>query len=229
MPAPVSALRELLERRFPGAVPLAHLTIPVAATGVSELDRILPSGGLPRGRLSAWAPGGGATALLRAACRAAGARGDRAVWVDASGTTDGGLWKGTILVRPEGAEQALECAEELARCGDFGLVVLSAGRTESKTRVRLSRAVREGGGALVDLSADGFMAGLRVASRILPSDYCWHTSTLGEWMDVGAVTVRVRASALGWSKEAEIPLALTPRVHRLSLEPGLGDRRGAPC
>ncbi|HEX2093190.1 MAG TPA: hypothetical protein VHG28_12345, partial [Longimicrobiaceae bacterium] len=68
MASQLSTLRELLEQRFPGAVPVTHRTAGGVATGIAELDRVLPGGGFPRGRLSAWAPGGGATAVLRSAC-----------------------------------------------------------------------------------------------------------------------------------------------------------------
>ncbi|MGH7481623.1 MAG: hypothetical protein ACRELV_05665, partial [Longimicrobiales bacterium] len=62
----VLALRELLQERFPGAQPVAPGgTARPAALGVAPLDRMLPEGGLPRGRLTHWRPGAGATALLR--------------------------------------------------------------------------------------------------------------------------------------------------------------------
>jgi hypothetical protein len=228
MSASIAALRQLMEQRFPDTVPAVHRTTPQLPTGSAALDRVLPGGGLPRGRLAAWAPGGGAAALLRGACRAAVARGERVAWVDATGTVGGELWRREpILVRTCGGAQALGCAEELARCGGFGLVVLGGAEGGDRERVRLSRAAQEGGTALVTLSADGFAAGVRLASWILPGRCRWRTSTLGERMDVEKVAVRVRATALGWSKEAELSLTLAFHEHRLSLEPTLGDRRGA--
>src|SRR5438270_6879619 len=65
--ADLSSLRSILEQRFPDATPVTHRTTGQVASGISQLDRALPSGGFPRGRLSAWAPLGGATAILRAA------------------------------------------------------------------------------------------------------------------------------------------------------------------
>ena len=92
MSAQVHALRELLSQRFPESTPLVHHTAPVVPTAVAPLDRILPGGGLPRGRLTTWARGGGASALLRAACAAGVTCGERAVWVDAAGTASGAGW-----------------------------------------------------------------------------------------------------------------------------------------
>ncbi len=127
MSSQVVALRELLEQRFPGALPLtAGGSADPLATGIGALDRLLPGGGLPRGRLTLWAPGGGATALLTAACRTTVARGERAAWVDAAGTMAGAFWRvGPALLRPAGRVEALACAEELLRSGGFALVVLS--------------------------------------------------------------------------------------------------------
>jgi len=80
-------LRVLLSRRFPDAVPVpedgARRSEPVPV-GVTGLERAFPAGGLPRGRLTAWLPQGGAAAILRAACRATIADGERAAWIDAA-------------------------------------------------------------------------------------------------------------------------------------------------
>lgn len=122
----VPALRELLERRFPGAQPVVPggTTEPVA-TGVPALDGMLPDGGLPRGRLTLWHPGGGATAMLRSACESAVARGERAAWVDGAGTVVGAFWpRGPLLLRPSGMVETLECAELLLRSAGFALVVV---------------------------------------------------------------------------------------------------------
>ncbi|MBV9775263.1 MAG: hypothetical protein JO040_15015 [Gemmatimonadetes bacterium] len=224
----VHALRELLERRFPDAVPVTHRTAGALATGIAALDRILPGGGLPRGRLVGWAPGGGATAALRAACLAAQARGERTAWVDGRGTVCGDSWRGeAALFRPNGARAALECAEELVRSGGFALVVLAGARTPDTERVRLSRAAHEGGGTLVMVDGGGFMAGVRLASRIRPDGFRWRTDPFGEPAEVESVTVRTRVEALGWSKEAEFSLSVARHDLRLSVEPTLGDRRGA--
>lgn len=228
MASSVAALREILERRFPDAQPVTQRTAGGVATGIAALDRVMPGNGFPRGRLSAWAPGGGATAALRSACRAATGRGERAAWVDGAGAACGGGWRGeAALFRPPGPRVALECAEELVRSGGFALVVLAGARTADAERVRLSRAAKEGGATLVLLESGGFMAGVRLVSRIRPEGYRWRLDPFGEPAEVETVTVRTRVEALGWSKEAEFSLPVAAHDLRLSLEPALGDRRGA--
>jgi hypothetical protein len=228
MSAQVAALRRTLEERFPAAVPVAFRTAQALGTGWAELDGALPGGGLPRGRLSVWA-GTGATAVLRGACAAALARGERAAWVDAARTTSGEAeWGGIALVRPARPADALLCAEELLRSGGFAVVVLAGAETAGGERVRLVHAARDGGAALVEAgSADGWMAAVRMASWVPPGGVRWRRDALGEAVGVESVGVRVRATALGWRREAEVELPLLARDVRLSLEPGVGDRRGA--
>lgn len=228
MAAKLQSIRELLERRFPDTLPMAGRTAPVVPTGTPALDRVFPQGGIPRGRLTAWTPGGGASALLRAACWAALARGERAVWIDAAGTVTGEGWDtGVALARPPAPEAALECAEELARSGAYALVVLAGPPSADAARVRLVRAASEGGTALVALDRGGFMAGVRVASRVEPGGFRWGRDSGGGRIGPSAATVRVQATALGWSRETEIVLAIHSHDLRLSVDARLGDRRGA--
>lgn len=268
---PVQDLRTLLEQRFPDALPVRYGTVEGVATGVEALDAILPSGGLPRGRVTAWSPGGGATALLHAACRAVVARGERAAWVDGSGTVAGVSWRGgPALFRPADALKALECTEVLLRSGGFALVVLSGGQPGETEWVRLSRAAKEGGGALVVVptaasaeveahparngsgargrgggraaggkgaaraaagatrtSAAAATRALQVTSRTPAEGFHWREGPFGP-AQVEAVTVQLRVEAQGLQRRAQVVLPLTHHEHRLSLEPGLADRRGAP-
>ena len=60
--AALQELRQALEQRFPDAVPLGRGTAAAVGTGVAALDVLLPGGGLARGRLATWQPGGGSTA-----------------------------------------------------------------------------------------------------------------------------------------------------------------------
>src|ERR1700737_3248459 len=118
--------------------------------------------------LTVWMPHGGATAVLRAACHTTVAQGERAVWIDGLGTVAGPFWEeGPILVRPRSRKHGLRGAEELLRCGGFALIVIAGIEPEGTETVRLSRAAREGGGALVALTAHASMASLRVTSQIL--------------------------------------------------------------
>jgi len=219
----VAPLRQLLEDRFPGTSPLPG-SAPAVSSGIEALDRVLP-GGFPRGRLTVWEPGGGAETLLRQACLETCRLRETAVWIDATGTLPGDGWPaGPVLVRPPGRTAALACAEEMSRCGGVALVVLCG---TSEERVRLSRAAREGGAALVVLGEGRGAAALRCRSEIRPSDYLLRLDPLGEPIEVYAVRLRVRAQAMGWMRKAEILVSIPEDARRLSLDPGLGDRRGS--
>jgi hypothetical protein len=225
----VPDLREALARRFPDAQPLVYRTAVGVATGIVELDRMLPGGGLPRGGLTVWKPGGGATAVLRSACDAVVRQGERSAWVDGSGLIAGEHWsRGPLLVKPAGAVEALECTEELARSGGFGLVVLGWTKPTGALAVRLSRAVRAGGGALVVVTTDGSQAQLRLESRLETDRLQWRRGVFGELAEVESVQLSVSAGALGWSGRTEFSLPVLGYRLRSGLDPLLVDRRGAP-
>lgn len=227
--AAVQELRQALERQFPDAQPLGRGTAATVGTGVAALDVLLPGGGLARGRLTVWRPGGGATAVLRTAVEAAVRRSERAAWVDGGGVLTGDFWRrGPLLVRPATEREALVSAEELLRSGGFALVVLTgAGREAGREAVRLSRAARAGGAAFVLSGGDAAVTHLRVASRIQPEGYRWRRDPFGEPVEVTAVRIEVEAASLGWSGRTSFELPV--RTHRLRLapEPRLVDRRGA--
>lgn len=228
MSVQVAQLKSLLEQRFPSAVPVAYRATGALATGMATLDRVLPGNGLPRGRLVGWAAGGGATALLRATCQAVVRQGERTAWIDAAGWESSDSWSaGPLLLRPRGHAPALECAETLLHSGGFALVVLNGVEASDVERVRLSRAARAGGGALVAVTEATSHAAVRVTSRIAPADYRWRTDPFGEPAEVEWVTLHVRATALGWSREVMLKLRVVCHEPCLSVEPALGDRRGA--
>lgn len=226
--AEILQLKEALEQRFPNALPIAYRTAGALATGVSALDNLLPGNGLPRGRLSLWRPGGGATAMLYAACEAVALRGERAAWIDAAGTIASDSWRpGPLLLKPEGELESLICAEELLRCGAFGLIVLSGASAAFKREdVRLSRAVREGGGAFVALADAASVAHLQIASRISPDGYQWQLNPFGEPADVVAVRVQIEAQAMGWSGRTQVVLPVAGFEQRSAVAAALPDRRG---
>ena len=218
----------MLARQFPDALPLAHRTREQVATGVGPLDGILPGGGLPRAKMSAWAPRGGATAILRAACRAATRAGERAAWVDGEGSIAGAQWDdGPLLVRPKTRRHALRAAEELLRCGGFALLVVAGVEPQGTETVRLTRAAREGGSALVLVTPHASMSALRIESRLLPHSWRWRRTPFGDPAEARDVRVRVRARALGWNAATELALPVTTHELRLSLDAELVDRRGA--
>lgn len=226
MSAQVIDLRREIAERFPGAVPIGYRTTPVVPTGIGALDRLLPGGGLPRGRLVSWTPGGGATAVLRQACVELVRRGERAAWVDGAGRLLGETWpEGPLLVRPGDETRALACAEELLRSGGFGLVVL-AGASLDAAGVRLSRRAREGGCAFVALAEAVPVAALRLTSRIPVDGYRWRLDPFGEPAEVEAVRVEVRVTGLGIGGSTRFWLGVTEYERRMSLESRLVDRRG---
>lgn len=225
--ASTALLRTLIEQRFPDATPLTHRTAEPVATGIQPLDLILPSGGLPRGRLSVWMPQGGATAILRAACSTVASNGERAAWIDGLGTIAGQFWdEGPILVRPANRRNSLRAAEELLRCGGFSLIVLAGSEPAGTEMVRLSRAAREGGAAFVALTSHTSMASIRLVSRILPHSYVWRRSAFGDPAEACSASVKVRAQSLGWNKSTEFRVPIVQHDVRSALEPGLPDRRG---
>ncbi|MBX6331467.1 MAG: hypothetical protein IRY91_06450 [Gemmatimonadaceae bacterium] len=229
MPAQLAALRKLIEHRFPDAVPLTQRVARPVATGIAALDRILPGGGLPRGKLTTWAPhGAGAMALLRGACHAVRASGERAAWIHGAGTV-GPFWDdGALLIQPKGRMEALVSAEVVLRSGGFALVVLTGVDPEGTETVRLTRAVREGGGAFVALTANAALAMLRLTSRILPHRYRWRRGPFDEPALPEAVAIDVQARALGWNARTTVTLPIASHDVRLSLDPELVDRRGCP-
>jgi len=225
----LTALRSLLEERFPDASPITRRAATQLATGIGELDRALPSGGLPRGRLSVWAPRGGATAILRAACHGVLAAGERSAWIDTVGSIAGAFWDeegGPLLVRPSSRLNALRSAEELLRSGGFALVVLAGAEPRGQETVRLTRATRDGGSALVALTTHAAMSALKLTSRITPADYRYKRTPFGDPAEITHARVRVDSVALGWKAHAEFVLPVTHHELRLSLEPELADRRG---
>lgn len=237
MSAQVTALKQLLEQRFPDALPLTHRVGSPAArplgTGLRVIDEVLPGGGLPRAKLTAWAPHGGAAAVLRAASCVAIRAGERAAWIDADGTVGPDWLDGPLLLRPEGGQisvrrtNALRTAEVLLRSGGFALVVLAGVEPEGRETVRLTRAVREGGGAFVLLAQSASMASLRITSRLVAHGVRWQRGPFADPAAPVDVTVEVRVRSLGWNARAEVVLPISRYELRLSLDPSLADRRGA--
>lgn len=223
----IADLRRLIENRFPNAVPLPERTVPQVPTGIEALDRILPAGGLPRGRLTTWVPGTGGAAVMRSACDEAVSRGERAAWVDSTGLVIPGRdWGDVLLARTRDDREALECTEELLRSGGFALVVRVGEESGGAERVRLCRAAREGGAAFVEFTEDSHMAAVRLQSWTEVGSFRWRFDHFGEPILIESVSLRVRARAGGWVRESEVVLEVSNHEHTLSIEPGLADRRG---
>lgn len=223
-----AALRTLLADRFPDAVLLPERAAPPVATGLEQLDAILPRGGFPSGRLVAWqSPQGGATAVLRAAMTGILDRGERAAWIDGARRL-GWHWRdGPLVVRPDSPDLALRAAEILLRSGGFALVVLTGVDPDQTAMLRLSRTAHEGGGAFVAVTPRSLTASLRLVSRYLPAEYRRSADPFGGVARVDAVALLVEARAPGWQARTTFHLPLLPYDLRMALEPGLPDRRGA--
>ncbi|HSJ25940.1 MAG TPA: hypothetical protein VK929_14785 [Longimicrobiales bacterium] len=222
-------MREALERRFPDALPLGHgRTVVASGTGIGALDALLPGGGLPRGRLTLWQPGGGATAVLRSACEAAVARGERAAWIDGAHLQGGDFWRaGPLLVRPGTPLHALEAAETLLDSGGLSvLIVQGCAREAIREAVRLTRAARTGGCALVLVAEGTAVAHLRAQTRLSPDAYRWRTNAFGEPVEPLAVRLEMMASSMGWSGRTSFELPVRTYHLRHFPEPRLPDRRG---
>jgi hypothetical protein len=231
LPAEVLELRRQIERRFPDAQPVRAGTTGAVATGFEALDASLPAGGLPRGRVTVWRPGGGATAVLRSACGSVVAGGERAAWVDGAGVLAGAYWAESLasplLFRPLGSEAA-SCAEDLLRSGGFALVVLvgRGGRLGDGEGIRLGRAAREGGSAFVALEDGAPVSHLKVRSSFDVSGFRWQPGAFGEPALLESVVVRVRLESMGLNRAVRFRLPVEHHDVRLSLEPCLVDRRG---
>ena len=229
MASPLAALRQAIEQRFPDALPLHHAMVPSSVpTGIGAVDALLPGSGLPRGRLTSWAPGGGSSAVLRSACSAVIARGERAAWIDGAHTVTADGWtRGPLLLRPHGEVEALACAEELLQSGGVGLVVgTGLGRHGARCSVRLSRAAKAGGSGLVLVGEAAEVAALRVGCRIEEGGLCWRRDPFGGPAELVSVRVRLEARSLGWSGATSFDLPVWTHAPRSSVDDLLVDRRG---
>ena len=228
LPAEVLELRRQLEQRFPDAQPVRQGTTGGVATGLGALDAALPAGGLPRGRVTLWRPGGGVTAVLRSAAAATAAAGERAAWVDGPGQAAGASWVGGPVVFRPGREHVAVCAEELLRSGGFALVVVVWGGVGlgDGEGVRLGRAAREGGSAFVAVATGAPLTHLRAESSFDPGGFRWRRGPFGEPVWLESVAVRVRLESMGLDRRVRLTLPLEHQDVRMSLEPRLVDRRG---
>jgi hypothetical protein len=238
----VRALQALLAERYPDARPLverdAQRALAPVATGLAALDAALPGGGLPRGKLTAWAPEGGAAAVLRSACRLVLAGGERAAWVDATrlltagwapaGRRGGGRAPAAAAARAARATAPTRCAAPSAcsASGAFALVVLEPPPGRSRWaprrcawRARRATAARR---SWCSPSARRWRAARGRAAR--RARRALAARPFGPAAPV-AVRADVRVRALGWNARADVTLAVAGYDLRDALEPG-PDRRG---
>lgn len=126
---------------------------PVAATGMADLDALLPGGGLPRGSVVEWLGGSssGKTAVLRASFARLRTRGESVAWIDTHHTLYAPDWTDLVpgagefwVVRPRTVAEAAWCADLLLRSGAFGAVAFHAGEGTGAGRVTRGAGIRHG-------------------------------------------------------------------------------------
>jgi hypothetical protein len=105
-------------------------------------------------------------------------------------------------------------------------VLHGGGREAEREAVRLSRAARAGGCALVLVATALPVAHLRVTSRLTPEGYRWQRDPFGELSEPVSVRLEVAATSLGWSGRTTLELPVRSFRQRLAPEPRLPDRRG---
>ena len=149
----------LLRQRIADIAPPPAVDADALSSGIDSLDRVLPNGGIPRGRLTeVLGPrGSGKTTIVRRVVATARAKGVWVAWIDATRTlaprdwtslTTDGFW----IVRPPEPARAQWCADVLLRSGAFGLVVLDgAPRLSRSVAVRLTRLARDADAAFIAL------------------------------------------------------------------------------
>jgi hypothetical protein len=146
-------------------------------TGVSELDDILPSNGIPRGRLTELlgTRGAGRTTLLRRIVQSVVSSGLWVAYIDASRTLAPQFWahrgsKNILWVvrpPPADAKRGAWCADVLLRSGAFALVVLDGAPTLTRPiAVRLSRLARDSNSAFIVTSDERSAALMGGALRL---------------------------------------------------------------
>jgi hypothetical protein len=160
----ISALRELLEERFP---PSSRAAVEVWPTGIERVDAA--AGGLPQAALTevvCRAPSCGSQLLLGQLLRHTRERGGRMALIDADDRFDPEFWPESALaaliwVRCSAPEQAVPVADVLARDANFACVAMDLRdtalpvlrRVPPTAWYRLQRAVEQSAAALVVLTS----------------------------------------------------------------------------
>jgi hypothetical protein len=157
-PASASSLKlESLRALLPAPPPPAE-GLP---TGMEALDRVLASGGLPRGRLTEVVGASGKLTVMRTFVASALDRGEYVVYIDASRTLSPRDWAQFAcprfwIVRPPEQSQAAWCADVVLRSASFSLVVLDSAPPISRAvSVRLIGLARESNAAFIVVGASG--------------------------------------------------------------------------
>jgi hypothetical protein len=176
----LKALRQQIQQVIEGVTPgEAH---PVGLpTGIPALNAMLPSNGIPRGRLTELlgTQGAGRTTLLKRIVQTVINNGLWVAYIDASRTLAPESWAhigrhNTLwVVRPPhgDAKRGAWCADILLRSGAFALVVLDGAPTLTRSiAVRLSRLAHDSNAAFIVTSDErsATMLGGAVRLRLKP-------------------------------------------------------------
>ncbi len=127
----ISALRDLLARRFPGTNRIESPSYGVLPTGVESVDALLP-GGLPRGAASLLSGplSSGKTGLALRAAAGLTNEGGHVAWVHRGAlSVASAVWAGVdpnrlLQIQAESGLESLRCADYLLRWKAFHLIVL---------------------------------------------------------------------------------------------------------
>lgn len=171
------ALRDL-ERELEALCPRRTPSTPALSTGLPFLDRLLPSGGLPRGQATEWRGrrSCGKTALLRAVFEQLATAGEPVAVVDVRRTLYAPDWERPAgrggrfwVVRCPSPGEAPWCTDLLLRSRAFGAVAVVTGDEgedvlAGSTATRLQRLAEDAGSALVVMD-EVPVAGLRLRFR----------------------------------------------------------------
>ena len=227
----------LLRQQLAAVVAGTPSATPGLPTGFAALDRALPGGGIPHGRITELLapPGLGKTTIAHSLVAATIRGGGGVAWIDATRTLDPLSATGTFasvdleslwVVRPVDSARASWCADLLLRSGAFALVVLDGAPVLPRVvAVRLAQLARESDAALLLLGegtrASDIGGALRVRLAMRSgSQGASQTATR-------AVVATVEKGGPYQHVQLEIGHdASFDIAHRLCTHPAIPDRRG---
>jgi hypothetical protein len=220
-----------LRQQLADVLDLPKPDAPGLATGIRELDAVLPGAGVPRGRLTEIIGplGSGKTTFIRCIVERSVAEGLWVAYVDAARTLAPRDWAhlgervGVWMIRPHDAGRAAWCADVLLRSAAFALVVLDGAPMLSRSiAIRLTRLAREGNAALIAIGDDR-------GSSMIPGSLRLKTtgrerrSRRGAVSAPSAITITVEKGGVRQSVEVSCAIGM---ARRLCSHPEVPDRRG---
>lgn len=239
----------LLRQQLAAVVAGTPSATPGLPTGLAALDRALPGGGIPHGRITELLapPGLGKTTIAHSLVAATMRSGGGVAWIDATRTLDPRSATSTVasvdleslwVVRPPDPARAPWCADLLLRSGAFALVVLDGAPVLPRAvAVRLAQLARESDAALL-LLGEGTRASdiggalrLRLAAPHTPPHTPPHTSPHPAHGAARSAprTIIATLEKGGPYQHVQLEIGHDPSpdiAHRLCTHPAIPDRRG---